>query len=158
MRVLRALIASAILAIGISVTVSASVDREVTNLDFVVSAPGCPFLHGTVVVTETSHVTLDKNGGVHATFIGGAHGTATDPDGQDLWHVMDQDAVEDFTGAIGEEFTVAENFRLIGPGQERNITIRVIGHFRVLADGTVAVAFEHDTNLDQVGCTGNLPG
>jgi hypothetical protein len=158
MRVLRALIVAGIMAVGISVTVSASVNREVSTLDFVVSAPHCPHLHGTVTLTEITNVTVDQNGGVHAILIGGAHGTATDPDGADLWHVMDQDAVTDFTGAIGEEFTVAENFRLIGPGTERNITIRVIGHFRVLADGTVAVFFEHDTNLDEVGCTGNLPG
>ena len=158
MRVLRALIVAGILSFGISVTVSASVDREVSTLDFVVNAKGCPRLNGTVILTEISHVTLDGHGGVHATFIGGAHGTATDPDGADLWHVMDQDAVVDFRGAIGEEFTVAENFRLIGPGTEPNITIRVIAHFRVLADGTVAVSFEHDTNLDEVGCTGTLPG
>jgi hypothetical protein len=158
MRVLRALVAAGILAIGISATLSASVDREVSTLDFVVAAAGCPHLHGTVVITELSQVTVDRNGGVHATIVGGAHGTATDPDGQDLWHVMDQDLVHDFTGAIGEEFTVVENFRLIGPGTERNITIQVIAHFRVLADGTVAVAFEHDTNLDEVACTGNLPG
>jgi hypothetical protein len=158
MRSWRALIVAGILAVGISATVSASVDREVSTLDFVVSAPGCPLLNGTVVLTELSNVTLDNDGGVHLTVISGAHGTATDPDGQDLWHVMDQDAVTDFTGAVGEDFTVAENFRLIGPATEPNITIRVIAHFRVLADGTVAVSFEHDTNLDQVGCTGNLPG
>jgi len=158
MRAFLGFVVAGILAIGISETVSASVDREVSALDFVVSATGCPHLHGTVELTEISNVTVDKNGGVHATFHGGAHGTATDPDGADLWHVMDQDSVVDFTGAIGEEFTVVENFRLIGPGTEPNITIRVIAHFRVLADGTVVVSFEHDTNLDQVGCTGNLPG
>jgi hypothetical protein len=158
MRSWRALIVAGILAVGISGAVSASVDREVSTLDFVVSAAGCPRLHGTLTLTELTHVTLDDNGGVHLTVIGGAHGTATDPDGHDLWHVMDQDAVGDFTGSIGEDFTVVENFRLIGPGTEPNITIRVIGHFRVLDDGTVAVSFEHDTNLDQVGCTGTLPG
>ena len=158
MRSWRALIVAGILAVGLSATVSATVDREVSTLDFVVSAAGCPHLHGTVTITELTNTVLDGNGGVHISFHSGAHGTATDPDGQDLWHIMDQDAVGDFTGAIGEEFHVAENFRLIGPGSEPNITIRVIAHFRVLSDGTVAVSFEHDTNLDQVGCTGNLPG
>jgi len=158
MRAFLGFIVAGILAIGISTTVSASVDREVSTLDFVVSAAGCPHLHGTVTLTEISNVTLDKNGGVHVTVLSGAHGTATDPDGQDLWHVMDQDAVTNFTGAIGEVFTVAENFRLIGPATEPNITIRVIAHITVLGDGTTAVSFEHDTNLDQVGCTGNLPG
>jgi hypothetical protein len=158
MKLWRGLIVAGILAVAVPATMSASVDREVTTLDFVVNAAGCPLLHGTVVLTEISHVTLDNNGGVHVTIIGGAHGTATDPDGQDLWHIIDQDSVGDFTGAIGEDFTVVDNLRLIGPGTERNISIRVIGHFRVLADGTVAVAFEHDTNLDEVGCAGNLPG
>jgi hypothetical protein len=158
MKLWRGLIVAGILAVAVPATMSASVDREVTTLDFVVNAKGCPRLHGTVILTEISNVTLDNNGGVHVTLIGGAHGTATDPDGQDLWHIIDQDHLSDFTGAIGEDFTVTENFRLIGPGTERNITIRVIGHFRVLADGTVAVAFEHDTNLDEVACTGNLPG
>jgi len=158
MKLWRGLIVAGILAVAVPTTMSASVDREVTTLDFVVNAAGCPRLQGTVVLTEISKVTLDNNGGVHVTIIGGAHGTATDPDGQDLWHVMDQDSVHDFTGAIGEDFTVVENFRLIGPGTEPNISIRVIAHFRVLADGTVAVAFEHDTNLDAVACTGNLPG
>ena len=157
MRVLRMLVVASILAVGVSATVSASVDREVTTLDFVVSATGCPLLHGTVELTEISHLTLDNNGGVHLNVIGGAHGTATDPNGG-VWHVMDQDAMQDFTGAIGEVFTVVENFRLIGPGQEPNIAIRVIAHLRVLADGTDAVDFEHDTNLDQVACSGNLPG
>lgn len=157
MRVLRMLVVASILAVGVSATVSASVDREVTTLDFVVSATGCPLLHGTVELTEISHLTLDNNGGVHLTTIGGAHGTATDPNGG-VWHVMDQDAMHDFTGAIGEVFTVVENFRLIGPGQEPNIAIRVIAHLRVLADGTDAVDFEHDTNLDQAVCGGNLPG
>src|SRR5215471_14801969 len=157
MRVLRMLMVASILAVGISATVSASVDREVTTLDFVVSAPGCPQLNGTVELTEISHLTLDNTGGVHLTTIGGAHGTATDPNGG-VWHVMDQDAMQDFTGAIGEVFTVVENYRLIGPGQEPNIAIRVIAHLRVLADGTDAVDFEHDTNLDQVACSGNLPG
>jgi len=158
MRSWRALIVAGVLAVGLSATVSATVDREVSTLDFVVSAPGCPHLHGTVNLTEHSHVVLDSAGGVHLTFLGGAHGTATDPDAQDLWHVMDQDMMSDFTGNIGEVFTLAENFRLIGPGAEPNITIRVIAHLTVLPDGTVAVSFEHDTNLDQVGCTGNLPG
>jgi hypothetical protein len=158
MRVLRALVVASILAVGVSVTVSASVDREVSTLDFAVTAQGCPQLHGTVTLTEISNVTVDQNGGFHGTFLGGAHGTATDPDGADLWHVMDQDAVTETSGAIGDVFTVVENFRLIGPGTEPNITIRVIAHITVLPDGTTAVSFEHDTNLDQVGCTGNLPG
>jgi len=158
MRSWRALIAAGILAVGLSATLSATVDREVSTLPFVVSAAGCPHLHGTVTLTELSNVTLDGNGGVHLSVLSGAHGTATDPDGADLWHVMDQDAVTNFTGAIGQIFTLAENFRLIGPGSEPNIAIRVIAHFTVLSDGTVAVSFEHDTNLDQVGCTGNLPG
>jgi hypothetical protein len=146
------------LAVGLSATVSAGVDREVSTLDFVVSAPGCPQLHGTVILTELTNVTLDGNGGTHLLVVSGAHGTAIDPDEADLWHVVDQDAQVDFTGAVGEEFTLSENFRLIGPGTERNIMIRVIAHFRVLADGTVVASFEHDTNLDEVGCTGNLPG
>jgi len=157
MKVLRMLMVASILAVGISATVSASVDREVTTLDFVVSATGCPLLHGTVELTEISNLTLDNNGGVHLTVISGAHGTATDPDGA-VWHVIDQDALHDFTGAIGEVFTLVENFRLIGPGQQPNITIQVIAHLRVLADGTDAVDFERDTNLDQVACSGNLPG
>jgi hypothetical protein len=158
MRSWRALIVAGILAVGLSATVSATVDREVSTLAFVVSAPGCPHLHGTVTITELTHTILDGNGGVHLSVISGAHGTATDPDGQDVWHVMDQDALGDFTGDVGEIFTLAENFRLIGPATEPNITIRVIAHLTVLSDGTVAVSFEHDTNLDRVGCTGNLPG
>ncbi len=158
MRSWRALIVAAVLAIGLSATASATVDREVSTLAFVVSAQGCPHLHGTVTLTELTNTTVDGNGGVHLTVISGAHGTAVDPDGADLWHIMDQDASTTFTGSAGEEFSLAENFRLIGPATEPNIMIRVIAHFRVLADGTVTSSFEHDTNLDQVGCTGNLPG
>jgi hypothetical protein len=158
MRTWRALIAAVILALGVTVTMNASVDREVTTAPFVLSAAGCPHLSGTVVLTELTNTTTDGQGNVHLTVIGGAHGTATDPDGADKWHIMDQDVVSDFSGTIGEVFSVVENFRLIGPGQEPNILIRVIAHFTVLADGSVAVSFERDTNLNRVACTGSLAG
>jgi hypothetical protein len=158
MRMWRGLIAASILAVGVTATVNASVDREVTTLAFVVSAKGCPNLHGTVELTELTRTTTDGQGNVHLGVTASAHGTATDPDGADTWHIIDQDVLGDFVGTIGEDFTLVENFRLIGPGTEPNILIRVIAHFVVLPDGSVAVSFERDTNLDQVACTGNLPG
>src|SRR5205085_12450179 len=128
MRMWRGLITAGILAVVVTATVNASVNREVTTLDFVVSAKGCPKLSGTVVLTELTRTTTDGQGNVHLGVTAGAHGTATDPDRADLWHIIDQDVVSDFVGSVGEDFSLVENFRLIGPGSEPNILIRVIAH------------------------------
>jgi hypothetical protein len=158
MNTLRVLSVAGIAALCLSVIASGGVDQTWVAFDYAVSGADCPQtgdLTGTLLIHTVSRTTTDGKGVTHVGLTFTAKGTATNSAG-DKWIVSDADSSSSFTGVVGDEFTFTENFRLIGQGKNANVTIRDVGHARIMPDGNVMVSFEKPFGFDAGGCGGNL--
>jgi hypothetical protein len=155
MKILRILLLAGIATLW--TPLRADVVHDSFPFDVTIDASSCPqtgYLVIPAMIDTTTRTSVDDKGQVHFGMDFHARGTGSNANG--TWTLIDNDTFSDI-GVAGEVINVTEVFDLIGQGKAANIFIRVIAHVRILANGTIAVEFEHDQGLDAVGCTGNLP-
>jgi hypothetical protein len=93
------------------------------------------------------HVTLDGNGGFHLKFLDNPQGvTGTGLTTGDTYRGTGgtQGA---FSGVVGSEETIVNNFRIIGPGPGNNLLVHDSFHITVSPDGTVT-AYHDNVTID----------
>jgi hypothetical protein len=124
-------------------------DSGWTLVDFTVAPGACAAAPAGMTGSALIRLVEKDNGHGNLTFIFGAIGSASDPDGN-RWILGDHDA--GVTSPSGQSF-FTEKFHLIGQGQAPNLSISIL--FHVSADGTILV--DKAKGLDILGCTGDLP-